>query len=129
MVILVAICVGCSSSPPVPQLATIAPPQSDKPGASALALYPAPAVGMEAAVVGTLRVIDGCLGVGDSHSLSAVLVFPEGEASLRDSGLTWRGGTYPIGDDIDFGGGGGDASYIAYLPAGCAGVTPFFVGS
>lgn len=85
---------------------------------------------MDAATTGTLRLIDGCVGIGDPHSISLVLVFPEDEASWRDGVLTWRQYTHRVGDTVHFGGGGvGDPFQIGYLPPGCADHPAFLVGS
>jgi hypothetical protein len=123
-------CAGCSITPAAEESHRRTSSASEAALPNPLATYSGTVVGMDAAMTGTLRLIDGCLATGDPGSISQVLVFPQGEASWRDGVLTWRQYTHRVGDTVQFGGGAvGDPSQIGYLPPGCADHPAFLVGS
>lgn len=93
--------------------------------ASQLATYPKPITMFGVGLRGTLRPVDGCVGLEGSDGGRVVLVFVAGEASWHDGVLTWRGRDYRYGDPIDVGGEG--PARNANIPSTCAGLPSFLV--
>jgi hypothetical protein len=130
LLLVVPALVGCSANddagePQATPSATADPEQS-----SPLATYPPPRVGMDAALQGTLRLVDGCVVVEGTDGSFTVPIFPSGEASWRDGVLAWDGEEYSDGDTLFAGGGGGPSQQQdAYFPSGCAGLPSFLVGA
>ena len=119
--------VGCSLLPGVDESNNAGSSPSPTTISSPLATYPGPAVPWQVGITGTLRVVNGCVAIGDP---GAVVVFPAGEASWNDGVLTWQQHTYRVGDTVSFGGGGVvSPSQVKYLPPGCVGHPTFLVGS
>lgn len=83
------------------------------------ATYPRPDAGMDALLMGTLEMRDGCLVV-DTGEGDVLPVFPEGDAQWGEEVLTWKGESFDIGAQISLGGGYSGAIANATIPAACA---------
>ena len=119
---------GCSATSNITALQETPTPSAEPAQASPLATYPGSPTGMDAAFHGTLRVVDGCLGLGGPAGLSEVLVFASDSASWNDGVLTWKGEQYRDGDPIS-GGGGHGSTTDGYLPTGCLSLPTWLVGA
>lgn len=115
---------GCSASTSDPSGAQT----SATARASPVATYPPPPVGMDAALEGTLRLVDQCLVVEGTDGAHTVPVFPSDEVDWSADVLTWRTKEYRAGDHILLGGGGG-SSPDGYLPKGCVGLASWLVSA
>lgn len=82
-----------------------------------LATYDARGAGMDALLVGTVRITDTCVTVVEG-ALVTVPAF-DGGASVEDGVLRFRGTDYPDGAAIELGGGEADDLSGVRIPAGC----------
>ena len=121
---------GCSAAADEDGSARTPTATADAPAAeSPVATYPGTRVGMDAALEGTLRLVDDCVVVGGAEGPYTVLVFPEeGGATWNDGVLSWNGTDYRVGARVQFGGGAG-TGHFSHLPDGCVGLPSFLVGS
>lgn len=93
-----------------------------------MATYPGTGVGFDAAIQGTLQLVDNCVVMGGEGSY-VVPVFPDAsDVSWNDGVLTWNGNDYRAGEEVSFGG-GGTASEDSYIPEGCAGLPTILIGT
>ncbi|MBM6399008.1 dihydrolipoamide dehydrogenase [Phycicoccus sonneratiae] len=92
-----------------------------------VATYDADGSGMDALLVGTLRVTEACVTVEGEDGSPTVPVFPRGEVSTGADGLEFGGRTYADGDRIELGGGEGAPGASAGIPAGCPDVARWVV--
>lgn len=96
------------------------------PPSAALATYPSPNYGMDALLVGTLRLTGGCVAVERPDGVLVTPVFPAGDATWQHALLTWHGEEYGEGDSISLGGGLADAQEV-HIPEGCSEYEAFLV--
>lgn len=125
LVILAVALVGCSTSTGASNPSTGGSPALHV--QARVATYPPPAVGMDAAFEGTLRVRDDCVVIEGTDGDVIVPIFPADEVSWSAGVLGWRDKEYKVGEHILLGGGG--SAPDGYLPEGCAGVESFLVSA
>lgn len=127
LVILLAVALaGCSASTGASSTSAAGDPSVR--AQTPVATYPPPAIGMDAAFEGTLRVRDDCVVIEGTDGNVIVPIFPADEVSWSAGVLSWRDKEYKVGEHILLGGGGGSAP-DGYLPEGCAGVESFLVSA